>query len=234
MSLGGLINKRNALWDHHKNMGVNRYHKALKDVNYQVEGAPESTLASDIESRIGDIPTYEISPEAQQRMDLLEQAGTGLQESAQESTDLARMQAGMVEAPGSAQARRDIQRSTMGQVGALQEMGGSGFLGAISKVGMNEQSAMKDFAMSSLAYKSQSETELMSALRNQSQAESQAAALQSQGLEGMIAEKDKVYQSEMNKNLTGIQYDITKLGMEQQNRAAQAEKQSGIFGGMFS
>lgn len=195
---------------------------------------PDSTLGSDIEKQIADLQTYEISPEAEQRLKLLDQSGVDLREAGQEQTDIARSQAGVVEAPGSSQALKDIRASTAGQIQNIQQMGGgAGSLGAISQVGLTEQKAMKDFAKSNLAYRSQAETGLMSALRNQSQLEQQAAMLDAQGIEGMIAEKDKVFQSQQNKELTSMQFDITKLGMEQQKKAADTASRSGIFGGLF-
>lgn len=220
-----MTRRKNELITHHKGILKNKFGK---------EDAPESTLPSEIEQQISDIPAYEISPEAEQRLKLLQEAGTGITEAAGEAVDISRMQAGAVEAPGAAAAREDIQRSTSGQVSALQEMGGAGFLGAISQVGLGRQEARKEFAMSNLAYKSQAETGLMSALRNQAQAEQQASMLEAQGLEGMIAEKDKVYQSELAKAQTGLQFDITKLSMEQQKRASEEAGRSGIFGGLFS
>lgn len=225
--VGNLINKRNDLYTHHKNI--------VKDkLGIGQEGAEDSTLSAEIDQQVSDLQTYEVSDEANQRLALLEQGAADLRESGQEGTDIARVQAGMVQAPGSGQALKDIQSSTSGQVQAVQQMGGSASgLGAISQIGLNQSQAMKDFAKSNLAYKSQSETGLMNALRNQTQMESQAASLESQGLEGMIAEKDKVYQSQLNKDLTGLQFDITKLGMEQQTVAAETARTSGIFGGLF-
>jgi len=228
--VGNIINKRNDLYTHHKNIAVDKYHGAMG-----FDNTSDSGLQSEIEQQISGLQTYEIPEEAKQRLALLEQGATDLRESGQESTDIARMQAGMYQAPGSGQALGDIQRSTSGQIQAIQQIGGSASsLGAIAKVGVTEQQALKDFAKSNLAYRSQAETGLMNALRNQSQLESQAASLESQGLEGMIAEKDKVYQSELNKDLTGLQFDITKLGMEQQKKAAETASRSGIFGGIFS
>jgi len=230
--VGNLINKRNDLYTHHKGLAMDKYRKDRKLAGLDQEGAPESTLGVDIEQQIADLQTYQVSPESEQRLALLEQGAVDLREVGQESTDIARMQAGMTQAPGSSQALKDIQASTSGQVQAIQQMGGSASgLGAISQVGLNQSQAMKDFAKSNLAYKSQSETALMNALRNQAQMEAQAAGLESQGLEGMIAEKDKVYQSQLNQDLTGLQFDITKLGMEQQKKSAETASQSGIFGG---
>ena len=197
------------------------------------ELATQQESYAGIEEKISNIPTYQVSPEAQRRLELLQQSGSDLTQSAQEVTDIARMRAGMMEAPGSGQALSDIRQSTASQTRAIQEAGGQGFLGTLQDIQLGERQALKDYATTGLAYKSGAETDLMRALRGQSQAEAQAAQLESQALEGMISEKDKVYQSELMKAQTGLQYDITKLGMEQQRKAAEEAGRSTFLGGIF-
>lgn len=198
--------------------------------NAQAQEVRDAESAA-ISEKIADLPQYKISDEANQRLALLEQAGVDIESAAQEQTDVARMKSGQIEGPGASQALRDIRSSTSGQVGALQDMGGSGFLSSITQVGLNERNAMKDYTMGNLGYRAQSESDLMSALRNQTQAQSQSSMLQAQGLEGMISERDKAYQSELSQAQTGLQYDITKLSMEQQNKIAEntGPKLFGLF-----
>ncbi len=230
------VAKKNDLYTHHKNVGVGRYHKALSDTGLAKTSSEEGPdTKSDIEEKMVGMSVYNISDEAQQRLDLLQSGAADLRESGQEMTDIARAQAGSYMAPGSGDALEGIQESSSRQAQAITEMGGSpSSIGAISKVGLGEQQALRSFAKSNLAYRSEAETGLMNALRSQSQLEGQAASLESQGLEGMIAEKDKVYQSQLNKDLTSLQFDITKLSMDQQKKAAETQRSSGIFGGIFS
>lgn len=186
---------------------------------------------TDIEQSITDLPEYEISDEAKQRLALLQEAGAGLVEGAEEQTDLARMRAGMIEGPGAAQSRRDIEASTAGQVQAIQNIGGAGALGAATQVGLGEQAAYEDLIASNLMAKEQGESALMNALQTKAGMRREAAGLEAQGLEGMIAEKDKVFQSQLQKAQTGLQYDISQLAMDQQARIAKENKKKilGLF-----
>lgn len=203
--------------------------------NLEAENLSAQQSYMDIQSKIEGLPTYEISPEAEQRLKLLQEAGVGLTETAEEATDIARMRAGAAEAPGAGIAREDIRQSTAGQIQAIQEMGGgASALGAVSEVGLTEQKALRDLARTTLAYRSQAESDLMSAVRSEAGIKAQAAGLEAQGLEGMIAEKDKVYQSELDKALTGVQFDITRLAMEQQAIMAQQQNQAGMQSDIFS
>lgn len=187
-------------------------------------GRESSKQQADIRERIEGISEYEISPEAKQRMELLQEAGQGMVSGAEEATDIAQMRAGMVEAPGAGQGARDIRGATAGQVQAIQQIGGAGALGAATQVGLGQESAYEDLTRSNMAYKEQSESALMGALQTEAGIRTQAAGLESQALEGMISEKDKVYQSQLNKAQTGLQFDISQLAMEEQARSAKANK----------
>lgn len=213
----------------------NKFTGFLSDPLY---GSRESSLAAGRESaaqreaiseKIEGLQEYEISPEAKQRMELLQQAGEGMVSGAEEATDIARMRAGMVEAPGAGQGRKDIQGATSGQIQAIQEIGGAGALGAATRVGLGQESAYEDLVRSNMAYKEESESALMGALQTEAGIRTQAAGLEAQALEGMISEKDKVYQSQLNKAQTGLQFDISQLAMDEQARAAE-QKPNKILG----
>jgi len=179
---------------------------------------------SRIDERIENLPEYQISDEATQRMELLQQTGAEMVSGAEEATGLAKMRAGMVEAPGASQAQRDIEGASSRQVQAIQQMGGAGALGAAAQVGLGEEAAYEDLIRSNMQYKEKSESALMGALQTEAGIRTQAAGLEGQALEGMISEKDKVYQSQMNIAQTGIQFDVSKLAMEEQRRSAEVNK----------
>lgn len=188
------------------------------------EGAQREATFADISKQIQGISEYEISPEATQRMELLEQTGESMVEGAEEATDIARSKVGMTEAFGAGQARRDIEATTAQQTQTAQQLGGPGFLGAISKIGLGEEQAYEDLAISGMQQQRQSESALMGALQTEAGIKTQAAGMEAQALEGMAAEKEKVFQSQLSKAQTGLQFDISKLAMDEQSRIAKRNK----------
>lgn len=197
---------------------VDKY--GLKKAAALSAGLSQGSIAAQIET----LPEYEISQEAKDRLALLEESAAGLEESAAEQTSVAKSRAGMFMAPGTAQTSQDIERATASQVGALQQMGGSGFLSNITKVGQTEEQAYENLIRNNMAYKEQSEQALMNAMSTEAGMKMQAAGLRSQGLEGMIQEKDKVFQSKLNKAQTGIQAELTMYSTEQMKKAVEANK----------
>jgi hypothetical protein len=178
-----------------------------------------------LEESLKNIPEYEIPQEATDYLKMLEQTSSELGKTGdiyQESVDIARIKAGMGEAPGSAMARQDIQSSTAQQIQNIKEAGGGGVgaLGAIANVGMNEQEALRDLAKTNVAYKESASQGLQSALMGQAGFNSnllqQQASLKGAGLQTMIGEKGKVQESELNKYLTMTDYQLAQLGVSQQ------------------
>lgn len=199
----------------------------------------ESDIAirqKELESSLSNIPTYQIPEEAQQYLDLLNQTGEDLGKSKDiynSAVDIARTQASMGDAPGASQARQDINQSTASQVQNIMEAGGGGVdaLGAISQVGLNEQQALRDLAKTNTQYQAQAKQNLQGALMGQAGFESgliqQQAALKGAGLQTMLGEKNKVFQSNLDKYLTMTDYELAQLGVSQselealRNRRAQ-------------
>ncbi len=205
--------------------------RTKKEEAAAAEEAYFKSQSDKIKQGIENMPEYQISDEAKQRMELLQQTGSEMVSGAEEQTDVARMRAGMFEAPGTGQSRRDIEGATARQVQAIQQMGGSGALGAAAQVGLGEERAYEDLIQSNMQYKDQSQSALMGALQTEAGLRTQAAGMEGQALEGMISEKDKVWQSKMNKAQTGLQYNISELAMERQ--ASIAENSNKKFMGLF-
>lgn len=184
-----------------------------------------------LRERIENMPAYQMAPETQQQLEMLQEKSGEMITGAEEATDIARMQAGMVEAPGQGQAREDIRQSTAAQAQAMGQMGGAGFLGGITKLGLQEDQAYADLAQSNILYKDQAEQNLTGALQTEAGIRTQAAGLEAQGLQIKAGEREKEYQSELNRFSTGLQYDIGDLAMRQQNKIAKQNRPRilGIF-----
>jgi hypothetical protein len=198
-----------------------------KGINAQKKG---------LEGSLQNIPTYEIPQEATDYLKMLEQTSQdleGTQKPYDEAVQIARNKASMGEAPGSELARQDIQQSTAGQIQNIKEAGGGGVnaLGAIAKTGMSEQAALRDLAKTNLQYQENADQNLQGSLMGQSQNKAnllqQQAALKGAGLQSMVGEKGKQYQSNLDKYLTMTEYQINQLGLSQadleslKNRRAQ-------------
>ena len=174
----------------------------------------------DIRQSIKDIPRYQIPEEAMQYMQYMQESAEdleGVKDIAREATDIAKARTGATEAPGAAISKRDIQQSTAGTVqNILQAGGGASAMGAITQVGLAEQSALRDVAMSTQQYRSQAESDLMKVLSTEagivSNVEQAQAGLMGQGFGTMIGEKGKQYESDLSKYLTGVQFESQVLG----------------------
>jgi hypothetical protein len=203
-----------------------------------------------IDQSISQIPTYQISPEVQQMLAMYEQSAKSLEQQkgalnnvnklAQEATGISKNLASMSEAPGSAIARDDIRQSTASSVQNIKEAAGGniGALSAISQSGLNEQMALRDLAKTNLQFRTQAEQDLMNSLRSeagiaanvagqQAGITGQQAGMRAAGLGAMTGERQNVYESELNKYLTGLQFDTQQLSNQQmelenlKNRRAQ-------------
>jgi hypothetical protein len=196
---------------------------------------------------IQETPTYQIPQETQQLLDLYQTQGAKLEDLAglgQEATNIAKAQTSMVEAPGLGIARDQIQAGTAGTVQNIIEAGGgsASSLEAIAQAGQNELNAMRDLAITNQQYKQQASDEYQQALMNQAGLESsllgQSTALQAAGLQTMIGQKGLVYQSELDKQRTLQQLDITQLGnlvaAEEARKNRNAQIASAAIGGLFS
>ena len=188
-----------------------------------------------VEAGIEAIPTYGTSPYAEQMLAKSQEAAEnlrGLSGLSKEATDIARARASMSEAPGSALAREDIkQASATAAQRILESGGGVGAMGAIADVARGERASLRDLAASNMAYRDKASQDLQSALTGQAaqQAglEAQALGAEQAGLGFMTSEGQRVFESQLNKALTGTQYDIIEASNAQQalqnmlNRRAQ-------------
>lgn len=177
----------------------------------------------DLEASLANIPEYEIPQEAKDYLAMLEQTSEDLSKTGdiyQNAVDIAKTQSASSEAPGAGIAREDIQASTAQQLQYLRESGNVGAIGAVANVGSSEQQALRDLAKTNLQYKSAASQNLQGALMGQAGFESnllqQQASLKGAGLQAMIGEKDKSYQSNLNKYLTMTDYQLAQLGVSQQ------------------
>jgi len=199
----------------------------------EAENARIGAMYTGISDKISGLTDYEISPEAQQRLAALEESGETMKGLTGEATDIARARTGQ-EAPGAQIARGDIRQAVAGKMSAIQQIGGAGALGAITEAGLEEQGALRGLAKENLEYKAQASKDLSNALMAEAQTGAQATQMGAAGLQGMVQERGKVYESQLNKALTSIDFDINTLATEQLGYQAQAQAQAATQAGMMS
>ena len=209
----------------------------------QAAEAEQAAALTGIEEQIAGMPTYEIAPEIEQQLAMLEESAEGVRGTtalAEEATDIARARTGRAEMPGEGLARRDIQQQLGSNIQNIVEAGGGGVgaLGAIAQAGLGAQGAYGQLAQQRAQFSSQAEQDLANALRAEAGftagAEMQAAGLEAQGLSAMAGERGKAYESELSKSLTGTQFDIDQFAAmraeEQARRDRNAQIASAIIG----
>lgn len=225
-----------------KNTWFNRtFRGKAMEAEQNIADATEQARAS-----IAGLPDYQIPEQYQQMADIGAEAAEvirGTQEMAGEATDIARARTGRAEMPGEALARKDIQQSTAGTVQSIMQAGGgASALGAIAQTGLGEQSAFGQLAMQRAQYQSQAEQDLANALRQEAgftaQTEAQAAQMEQAGLAGLAQQQQQQFEYGLQKDLTGLQFDIEQIGAmrgeEQARRARNAQIWGSVLGSVGS
>lgn len=192
-------------------------------------------------------PTYQAPEEALQFQELMAEQATGLREYGQKIEDVASSRAGMAEAPGAAIQRENVQQMMQSASQDIIQAGGASAstLGAISQMRTQEMSALRDIAVQGQQFKDQAQRDYMQALMQSAGIGTQAAQLEGTGLQMMIGEKGKVFESELDKTRTMQQFQITQLGNQwattEAARNAEAARRAGnkqlwgnIISGAFS
>lgn len=199
------------------NLIKGKYRKRLEARNKEM-----ADMYAGISNKIEGLPDYEVAPEAYQQLETLQGAGERMTDLAGEATDIAQSRVGE-EAPGSGIVREDIKQATAQQIESAQMQGGDNAMSAIASIGDNEQSALRQLAKENIAYKSQAQADLQKAMLSEGMIGAEAAQMEAAGLGTIVSEKGKQYQSKLDKSLTGIDFDMNKLSMEQLGYQAQQE-----------
>jgi hypothetical protein len=199
----------------------------------EAENIKEAAKYKGIQDQIEGLTEYEVAPEAQQKLEMLEQAGESAKGFAGEATDIARSRTGQ-DAPGMALEKNDIRNAVADKLQAIQEFGGSRALSAITQTGAKSQAAMGGLNRQNTAYKQQAQKDLSNALRAEAQTGVQAAQMGAAGLQGMVQERGKVHESKLNKALTALDFKQNMLAREQMGTTMQMQAQAASQAGMSS
>lgn len=187
--------------------------------------AEEAAKYQEVRNKVDQLPEYQVSPEAKEKLALLQETSKDISQIGQEVTDIAsRKLSG--ESPEATIDRKLITNNNAEMLQAIQESGAGG--GAIVNAGKQTQSEYSGLSRKNLAYRMQAEQDLVSAKNNQAQLGVSGAQMKAEGLSGIISEQGKVYQSSLDKALTGIEMDITRLtgNQMQQIQNMQSSQQS--------
>lgn len=143
------------------------------------------------------------------------------------------------EAPGAGIARQDIESSTAQSVQDIKEAAGgsAGALGAIAQVAASKGQDLRQLAQSNQMYRSQAERDkeqaISQAITQQSTLEAQASGQEAQaGL--MLAQEEKdIFQSKLQKQLTGIEQQAAHEALQKQLDAQRAASQRQVVGNII-
>jgi hypothetical protein len=174
--------------------------------------------ATEMEARaravVDEMPTYEIAPEAQQLQELTAQRASDLRTTGADIESLAGSRAGMSQYGGALDMREAMRESTGAAIGDITQLGGSGVssMGAAARMASSNIGALRDIASQNQMFRDQAQRDYLQSLRERVGLEGQATGLEAQGLQTMISEKDKVYQSDLEKARAQQQLEITLAG----------------------
>ena len=187
----------------------------------QSPGFLEEQLLASLQSS----PTYTPPEEVAQLQELLTSRG-------QQIEDIAEMRTGMAEAPGAGIQREQIRQMTESAAQDIIETGGASAsaLGAIAQTRASELSSLRDLAVQGQQYRDQARRDYMQAL-------GESAGLQATGLQSTIGQKEKVFESELDKLRNIQQFQMGQIGNLYTQRMAQkqidearAASQRGVWG----
>ncbi len=168
-----------------------------------------------IEQQIGDLPTYEASPLAQEKLAAMQDTSQELSGIGQEITDIAGERASRPEARDAQMQRENIKENSAARLQAIQESGGENTLGSIAQSGAMEQGELRNLNRKQTAYRFQAENDLMNAKINQGAMKAAGAQLVGSGLSGVISEQGKEFESGLDKHLTALNYKIGQFTGQQ-------------------
>jgi hypothetical protein len=172
-------------------------------------GSGYSTLDRLLEST----PTYKIPEEAIALQKLYSETAEGIRGVGEEQQDIYGARAGQY-MYGTGEAREGIREATRYGVQDIQNVAGSSasFLGAISQLNQQSVNALRELAIQNQQYRDVAQRDYMQSIQDRISLESQATELEMSGMQNMIDEKYKVYQSELDKIRMKQQYAIVKGG----------------------
>ncbi len=199
----------------------------------EAERAKMGAKYTAISDKIEGLTDYEISQEARDRLSGLQESGEEVRDITGEATDIAEARASR-DLPGMDLYKRDVRQDVANKIEAIQQIGGSGSLNAITEAGLEEQGNLSELNKENLSYKMQSQKDLSNALMSEARAGIEATQMGAAGLQGMVQERGKAYESKLNKELTGIDWDINKLAVEQMGYQAQAQASAAAGAGAAS
>jgi len=196
-----------------------------------------------LQESLANTKTYQTPEEAYKIQELAKDSAEklrGISEIGQKSVDIAEAQSGMSQAPGTLQAKEDIKNTASQYVQNIIESGGgsASALGAIADVNRGEMESLRQISASNQQYRSQALKELQSSLMNQASLEygleSQALESETYGLQNMLGEKTKEYNSYLDKIRTQQQFDITNLSNLYSSEEARKNRNTQLFGDIIS
>jgi len=192
------------------------YKKQLREEKQQAEARSAQMEAMLLQSLQG-APTYQTPEEALRFQELTAESAAGIRGYGQKIEDIASSRAGMTEAPGSAIQRENVRQMMESASRDIIEAGGSSAatLGAITQARTQEMGALRDIAVQGQQFKDQAQRDYTQALMQSAGLGAQATQIEGTGLQMMIGEKGKVYESELDKLRTMQQFQMTQLGNEQ-------------------
>lgn len=211
----------------------------ISDTLKEAESESEiSAKQSALEESLASQELYQTSEEALKIQELSEASAAKLRsiaETGQEAVDIAEFQAGLSEAPGAIQAREDVRASSAEATQNIIEAGGGGAaaLGAIADVNRSQMDQLRQISASTQQYRSEALQNLQSSLMGQAQleasVESAALSAETTGLQTIVSEKEKEYESYLDKLRTQQQYDITQLSNLYSQQEAEKNRESQLW-----
>ena len=202
----------------------------ISDLQKELEGSLESTKE------------YKTPEEALRIQQLAEESAAnlrGVKEIGQKAVGIAEFQAGLSQVPGEMQAREDIKGSTAQAIQSIIESGGgnAAALGAIADVNRNQMESLRQLSAQNQQYRAQATRDLQSSLMGQASLEagieSQALGAETMGLQTLIGEKGKEYESYLDKLRTQQQYDITEIGNAYASEEARKNRNAQLWGSII-
>lgn len=181
----------------------------------EAENVAMAEKYGELKGKVEDLPTYQVSSEAEENLQRMQETSGELSDIGQEISDIATKKTSQAEMEEAQIQRENIKQASAGRLQAIQESGSEQSLDAIAKSGSIGQQQLRDLNKKQTAYRFQAENDLMNAKINQASLEAAGGQLEAGALSGIVSEKGKVYQSELNKQLTGINMDIARYSQGQ-------------------
>jgi len=159
-------------------------------------------------------PIYSITPEAEQLQGLFSDRASELRDTGADIESMANARSGMSQYGGALDQRQVLRDTTRSGVRDITNIGGSSasVLGSVAGLEAQNVSAMRDIAAQNQMFRDQAQRDYLQSLNERVGLEAQATGMEAQGLQSMISEKDKVYQSKLDRIKQVQQTEITLAG----------------------